>query len=94
MNIVTTEEYMNMKNLFLQKHGDWQAHTSPMDSDGRYCKNYICDDGAIWTEVNRPVWKTLEADICKCHVSVDVKFFETEGFNTDDSSSIYCYEKY
>lgn len=94
MNILTTAEYEKKKIAFLHKHNDWQVETSPMNEYGEYHKTYICTDGAQWTELNRPVYKTIEAEVCKAKVKVDVKMFETEGWSTDNAESIFCYEKF
>lgn len=94
MNILTTAEYEKKKIAFLHKHSDWQVETSPMDEYSTYHKTYTCTDGAQWTEVNRPVFKTVEVEVNKCKVKVEVKLFETEGWSTDDAISIYCYEKF
>lgn len=93
MNIVTTKEYETAKINFLHKHNDWKVETSPMDEYGTYYKTYICNDGAVWNECNRPVYRKAKVEICKTMVEVEVKLFETEGWSTE-SESIYCYEKF
>lgn len=94
MNIVTTAEYEKLKIKFLHKHKDWEVDTSPMDSDGIYDKIYKCADGANWIEVRRPVKTVQEIEYrkAKCRVSVDL--LEIEGWSTDNSKSIFCYEQW
>jgi len=94
MTVITTKEYMMKKADFLKKHGDWKVDTTDMNQYGEYKKTYICEDGATWWEVNRPVDADATVEICKCTVKVCVKMLETEGWSTDEPASIYCYEKY
>lgn len=94
MQIVTTKEYEKAKIAFLHKHEDWKVTTSPMDESGMYYKDYVCVDGAVWNEVNRPVYRNTEVEVNKAKVKVHVKLFETEGWSTDNSTSIYCYEQF
>ena len=94
MNILTTTEYEKKKIEFLQAHKLDEIRTTEIDKDGTYYKNYFCEDGKVWTEVNRPVYKSVEVEVCKIKTTVEVKLLETEGWNTDDAGSIYCYEKY
>ena len=94
MNIITTKEYERAKIDFLYRHGDFKIVTSPMDNSGMYHKDYICDDGAAWYEINRPIYRHAEVEINKAKVIVNVKLFESEGWSTDDSTSLYCYEQF
>lgn len=94
MNILTTKEYEDTKIAFLHRHDDWKVETSPMDEYGTYYKTYTCIDGAIWNEVNRPIYDKVKIEVRKTMVEAEVKLLETEGWNTDDASSIYCYEKF
>ena len=92
-------EYHEIKDRFFAKHKhDFQIDTSPMDRDGKYYKTYIFRDGAQWIDVYMPVWRTIEitTEIERVPITVkqDVKLFETESWNTDDSKSIYYYEKF
>lgn len=98
MNIITTSEYEKRKIAFLHKHSDWTVETSPMDEYGRYHKTYACTDGAVWTEINEPVYETAEAEVevkgVKFTIKQEVKLFRTEGWSTENPTSIYCYEKF
>lgn len=94
MTILTAKQYEEQKHAFLHKHDDWQVETSPMDSDGKYHKEYICTDGAIWYEIMRPVYETAEVTVKGVKVSVNVKLFETEGWSSDNAASIFYYEKF
>ena len=92
--------YIEYKNAFIKKHSkaDWSVHTSPMDEYGQYVKNYIFTDGATLTEINRPVWETVEVETevkgVKVVIKQDVKLFETEAWNTDDAKSVKFYERW
>lgn len=98
MRTVSTAEYEKAKIAFLHRHDDWTVETSPMDEYCCYHKTYVCTDGAVWNEVNMPVWETAEAEVevkgVKVKIQKDVKLFCTEGWSTDDACSIYCYEKF
>ena len=69
-----------------------------MKQDGTYVKTYVFTDGAVMTEVNRPVWETVEVEVEVKGVPVtikqDVKLFETEAWNTDNAMSVKFYEKF
>lgn len=88
--------YIEYKNAFIKKHNnaDWTVHTSPMDEYGQYCKNYIFTDGAVLTEINRPVYETAEVEVKGVKVEVTIKLMETEAWNTDDAKSVKWYEKW
>ena len=92
--------YAEYKKAFIQKHNkaDWTVDTSAMRQDGTYVKTYIFTDGAVLTEVNRPVWETVEAEVevkgVKVTLKQDIKLFETEAWNTDNAMSVKFYEKF
>lgn len=94
---MTHAEY---KAAFIKKHGkhDWHTETSSIDENGKYIKWYLFDDGAQITEVNEPYYEevelTGEAHGIKFSTKQTVKFFRTECWNTDDSRSVFFYEKY
>lgn len=95
MKVVDYKGYEEAKRIFLECHDfDYKVDTSPMDELGTYHKKYICEDGAIFYEVMMPVWEKVTAEVHKCTVSVDVKFFRTEFWSTDDAESSYYYEKF
>lgn len=92
---------INYINAFVMKHGrkgDWSVITSPMQQDGTYIKNYIFDDGAQLTEVNRPVYETVKVEVevkgIKVPTEVQVKLLETECWNTDNANSVKFYERW
>lgn len=90
--------YSEYKRNFIEKHktADWTTETSPMRKDGTYVKTYVFSDGAVMTEVNRPVWRTAEAEVevegIKVTIKKDIKLFETEAWNTDNAKSVKFYE--
>ena len=95
---ITTKEYEEKKIAFLHRHNDWKTETSPMDEYGRYHKTYICTDGAVFTEVNEPYYEEAAAEVevkgVKITIRQTVKLFRTEGWSTDNSISMICYEKF
>lgn len=92
--------YIDYKNDFIKKHNeaDWSVHTSPMDEYGQYTKSYVFTDGATLTEINRPVYETVEVETevkgIKVVIKQDIKLMETEAWNTDDAKSVKFYEKW
>lgn len=94
---MTNHEY---KMAFIKKHGkgDWNVDTSPMDEYGRYVKYYNFEDGAQLIEVNGPVWRdvaaTVEVEGIQITIKEKVKLFQSECWNTDDSKSVFFYEKW
>lgn len=94
------DTYLDYKRAFIQKHSkaDWTVDTSSMKSDGSYYKIYIFSDGAQLTEVNRPVYETVEVEAevkgVKVTLKEVVKLFETEAWNTDNANSVKFYERY
>ena len=95
---ITAAEYQDRKMAFLRKHEDWTVETSPMNEYGQYHKTYICRDHAVFTEINEPVYETVEIETevkgVKIQIKQEVKLFRTEGWSTDDATSIICYEKF
>lgn len=95
MNILNYDEYYNYKLDFIKKHHyQYEISTSPMNSDGTYYKDYYFTDGSALYEIMRPVYKTVEIEVNKVKVKVSVKLLETEAYNTDNSESVYYYEKF
>lgn len=90
---MTEHEY---KQNFIKKHGkkDWRVETSAMDEYGKYVKTWLFEDGAQLIEINRPVWEKAQVEVKGITVTVDVKLFETECWNTDDATSYKWYQKY
>lgn len=93
MKIVSNKEYLDIKYNFLKQHNDWHVETSQMDSNGQYCKNYICDNGDILTEINRPVYKTVHVTYNGLEINTTVHLLESEMFS-NKFQSIYTYENY
>lgn len=98
MKTVSVREYEKIKIEFLHKHKDWEVETSPMDEYGRYHKTYVCEDGAVLTEVNEPTYEIAKAEVdvrgVKFQIEKEVKLFRSECWNTDNAESIVCYEKF
>lgn len=95
MTIVDSAEYNAQKKAFIKKHkGLKRVDTSSMDEYSSYHKEYICEDNAMWYEVMSPYYKTVEMEINKCKVSLDVKLFQTEFWDSDNSNSRFYYENY
>lgn len=92
---VNYETYNNEKRAFFKKHhNDFTCDTSSMDEYGRYYKTYSFADNAVWYETMSPEYVSQEIEVKLCKVTVEVKMFRTEYFNTDDAKSRYYYEKF
>lgn len=95
---VNYNEYSNDKKAFFSKHdNDFNTFTSSMDEYGRYHKEYVFSDGAIWYELMRPEYVTedieLEVKGVKVKTQIKVKLFRIEFWSTE-SGSKYYYEKF
>lgn len=95
MATVNYKEYTQQKDAFFKKHNyDFRIETSSMDEYGRYHKDYIFDDGAVWHEDMCPTFEEATVEIKKVNVKVEVKMLRTEFYNTDNATSNYYYEKF
>lgn len=91
---VTYKDYIEDKKAFFEKHKyDYAVQTSQMDEYGRYHKLYSFHDGAEWHEAMTPTYETVEVEIKKAPVKVEVKMLRTEYWNTETKSKFY-YEKF
>ncbi len=93
MTILTSKEYSEKKISFLHEADDWHVETSPMDEYGTYVKTYICSNGNVLTEVNRPVYETVQVEVKGVKCDVQVKLFESEMF-TNKWGSVFTYDKF
>lgn len=93
MTILTSKEYEAKKIELLHEANDWKVETSPMDEYGQYVKTYICDNGNVITEVNRPVYETVDVEVKGVKMQVQVKLFESEMFS-NKWGSVYSYQKF
>lgn len=93
MDILTSQEYSKKKIEFLYESDDWKVETSPMDEYGTYVKTYICTNGNVLTEVNRPVYETVDVEVKGVKTQVQVKLFESEMFS-NKWGSVFTYEKF
>lgn len=92
---VTFEEYMNELKKFSEKHNkkaELKVYTSALVND-RYHKEYCWSDGHVFYEVNELVEEIIEAEAHGLKVRVPVKFWRTEYWTTENSSSKYVYER-
>ncbi len=95
-------KHINQKQLderivnFINKHkGLEKLETSPM-MDNQYRKVYHCEDGKCLYEVNRICCTDIEAkfslfDYVKGKKTIEIKYFETEVWDDDDSTSEYMH---
>lgn len=93
MIILSNKDYEAKKINFLHESDDWKVKTSPMDEYGRYIKTYVCSNGDVLTEVNRPVYETVEVEVKGVKTEVQVKLFESEMFS-NKWGSVFTYDKF
>lgn len=93
MTILNFKEYETKKRDFLNEADNWNVETSPMDEYGTYVKTYMCDNGNVLTEVNRPVYETVEVEVKGVKCEVQIKLLESEMFS-NKWQSVYRYEKF
>ncbi len=92
--VVTTKEYNKDKRDFLNRHGDFTVHTSSLDEYNSYHKEYVCEDGAVFYEVNGPEYVTIPVTVNLVDLDIEVELFRTEYWSSDNAKSKFCYEKY
>lgn len=93
MKILEAKEYEAKKIEFLHEADDWKVETSPMDEYGVYVKTYICSNGNVLTEVNKPVYETVKVEVKGVKVDVQIKLFESEMFS-NKFGSVFMYEAF
>lgn len=92
MNIVTYNEYEEMKKKFFCKHNnDFQCDTQGNSAE-YYHKSYVFEDGAVWHEVMQKIYKNAEADVYGFKIPVEVELMQTEFWSSDDAESRYYFE--
>lgn len=95
MRVLNYQEYMKEKEAFFKKHNyDYSVNTSSLKPDGAYSKEYGFSDSANWSEVMMPTLESVEVEIKKVKINVEVKMLRTEFYNSDTGVSSYYYERY
>ena len=92
MNIVNYIEYDSDKVNFLNGK-DFSVKTTNFDN-GRYYKEYICNDGTIFYEVASKVYEKVNVEVKKVNMEILVELFEVEYWTSLNGTSKYYYEKY
>ena len=87
-------KYYEYKMDFMNRHkyNTVEVHTSQMNEDGKYIKQYVMKDGAILTEVNRPYYEEVVVEVKGIKQIVTVELFQTEAWNSDEPNSKFFYE--
>ena len=94
MKKVTDKEFYKDLQAFCQKHGkkqDWKVVTSPY-ANGQYHKEYMFEDGAIFTDVNYLEGEYYEVEIKELGFTSKVPVIKHEYWTTDDATSKFWYE--
>jgi hypothetical protein len=92
---VTYSEYMQEHTNFARKHNqksECKIYTSPMENN-RYHKEYCWQHGANFYEVTELVTEKVKVMVHGIEVVVDVDFWRTEYWHSDNSKSKFFYEK-
>lgn len=95
MKKVTDKEFYKDLNTFIQKHGkksDWKVITSPY-VNGQYHKEYVFENGAVFTDVNYLEGEYYEVEIKELGFSSKIPVIKHEYWSTDDATSKFWYEK-
>ena len=91
----TYREYNDAKKAFVIAHmeHDMKIHTSSLDENNSYHKEYCFDDGSTFYEVMTREFNKVPVLIHGIEFSVNVELLKTEFWSSDDSVSRYYYEK-
>ena len=90
---MTMREYSESKAAFFRKHYGERGYRESGEVVGeRICKSYIFEDGAEWFEITEPVYETTVVELHGIKNKVQLKFYRTEIWDTEDSKSRYLYE--
>ena len=92
---VSYAEYMKDLTKFARKHnmkGECTIYTSPMENN-RYHKEYCWEDGAVWYEVTELENELKEVEAHGLKYIVEIEFWKTEYWSSEDSTSKYTYSK-
>lgn len=94
MKKVSQKEYYERLGKFVNKHRVENIVTRAFENNG-LIKEYVCEDGAIGWEANRKIYETRKVEVVEgLIVKVTIELLETKWWDTDDSISIYMYERY
>ena len=88
MTIVTSKEYYERVRNFVSKHKIERVDTTGFVEES-WRKVYIAEDGSIGYEMNRYIYESVIVKGLQCAV----KLLETEWFDTDNSESIFMYQR-
>lgn len=92
MRNVTMKEFYDAQAEFIRKHPIANIETSPM-ANNAYSKHYLAEDGAKMWEENRIVTEIVEVEVHGVKFQAQFELWETECWSTDDSRSMYLYQK-
>lgn len=93
MKEITMKEYNDNKAAFFKKHygKDGFKEYSKLADDIIH-KEYCFADGAAWYEVTMPTWEQTIIEMHGIKQTVKLKFYRTEVWNSDNSTSCNLYE--
>ena len=93
MKEITMKEYNDTKTAFFKKHygEDGFKEYSNLENDIIH-KEYCFKDGATWYEVTMPTWEQETIEKHGIKQTVSLKFYRTEVWDTDNSTSRNLYE--
>lgn len=86
-------EYIKMKRLFLNKHGnEYKLQETYMDTGTFTNRVYKCPDGAEWIETLTIVKKPCNVKLEGIEVSMSLQLIQTHFANTDTTEEFVTFE--
>ena len=93
MTTLTMREYLDQKTAFINKHYGTRGGRESGGVEGETIRKTICfEDGHAWEEITEPVYEMVEVEKYGMKLLVQVKFYRTEIWDSDNSRSRYYYE--
>ena len=94
MTELTMKEYNDQKVAFFKKHCDDRGAIESGHTEGETIyKTLSFRDGHHWEEISAPVYETVEIEKHGIKLVMRVKFYRTEFWDSENSTSRYLYEK-
>jgi hypothetical protein len=86
-------EYIKMKRMFLNKHGNsYELQETYTDTGTFTNRTYKCPDGATWTETLTLVKKPCGVKLEEIEVSMNLSLIQTHFANTDSEEEFVAFE--
>lgn len=94
MTEITMKQYNAQKKAFNKKHWGSRGAKETGHVNGEIIyKTVSFEDGHTWEEVTVPVYEVVEVKKHNITIPVEIKFYRTEVWDSENSFSRYLYEK-